>query len=286
MNKSIFYLIFIFTLSCANPFIISLVFSQQAASSPEASSRYNAIASAAKGEFSEAEAQFKINVKTDKDDNTSRSALGLLNDLKENKISKDYALLIFNGILYMVSGQPEQAATKLEEAIQTDPHYAKAYNILGMIYASIGELQKSIEQLRKAIEADPDYAEAYFNLGALMQAQGDTQQALNYYQKSVQKAPDSVENHLTLGRLYASLGRYQEAIVSYQTALRIDPDNADSYYNMGLAYFMMEDLLKSRENLIKAKKLYIKSGNAKGVEDAEKYLEKYKAIEEKLRKAK
>jgi tetratricopeptide (TPR) repeat protein len=89
-----------------------------------------------------------------------------------------------------------------------------------------------------------------------------------------------------MAAIYASIGKYPEAIKHYQHAIELDPDNPDLYYNLALAYFMSEQLLKFKVNLLKAQELYQRNKDAQGLEKVKEYINKIRVIENKFRQTK
>jgi tetratricopeptide (TPR) repeat protein len=86
--------------------------------------------------------------------------------------------------------------------------------------------------------------------------------------------------------IYASLERYPEAIKCYQDVLLTDRNNPEVYYNLALAYFMSDQLVKFKDNLIKAQELYQQRGDVEGLAKVAEYMDKIKVIESRLKQAK
>ncbi len=247
--------------------------------SPETKARYKkGLEYAAGGKFKEAGEQFKENLRMDKSDTTSSSSLGALRDFHAGKINEGYTLSLFKGLNYAYDGKSEQAIKELQKAIEISPDYPKAYNILGIVYAALGNSEQAIAYFQKAIEISPKYAEACYNLAAVYHALGQYPEAITHYQKVIQGDPNSLEARINIGAAYVSLGQYSQAITHLQKATEIDDKCAGAYYSLGLVYLMSDQYAKSQENLQKAKELYQQKKDSKGVQTAEKYLEKLRLI--------
>jgi tetratricopeptide (TPR) repeat protein len=241
---------------------------------------------ASEGRFQEAAGWFKDNLKNNKSDSTSVSSLVVIKDLNDGKITDAYAKSFFTGLNFLQNGKIDEGLKQFEEAIESNPEYSRAYNVVGMVYASQGDKTKSISYFQKAIEINPQYSEACFNLAALYQLLSQPKDAIRYYEKVIFLEADSPDAVINIAAIYASLGKYPEAIKYYQKAIELDRNNPEVYYNLALAYFMSDQLIKFRGNLLKAQELYQRNKDTRGMEKVAEYMNKIKEIENKFKQAK
>jgi len=241
---------------------------------------------ASEGRFQEAADWFKDNLRNNKSDLTSASSLTVIKDLNEGKITDVYAKFFFTGLNFLQNGKIDEGIKELEKAIESNPAYPKTYNVMGMVYASEGDKVRSLSYFKKAIEINSRYTEACFNLAALYQSLAQPLEALKYYEKVISLKPDSVDARINMAVIYASLERYPEAIKCYQDVLLTDRNNPEVYYNLALAYFMSDQLVKFKDNLIKAQELYQQRGDVEGLAKVAEYMDKIKVIESRLKQAK
>jgi tetratricopeptide (TPR) repeat protein len=246
----------------------------------------NGLEYASEGKFKEAQDWFTEHLKNNKSDATSLSSLAVINDLNAGKITDAYAKSFFNGLNLLQSGKTEEGINGLEKTIALNPNYPRTYNVLGMVYAAQGDKDRSVSYFKKAIEINSQYSQAYFNLAALYQSSAQAEEALKYYQKAVALEPDSIDAIINSAAIYAALEKYPEAIKYYQKADELDPNNPEIYYNLALTYFMSDQLLKFKENLLKAQKIYQQKNDTLGLEKVAEYMNKIKTIESKIRQAK
>jgi len=240
----------------------------------------------AEGKFPEAVDWFKENLKNNKSDFTSVSSLSVLNDLSGGKITDAYARSFFTGLNFLQNGKIDEGLSELKKTTELNPAYPKAYNVIGMVHASLGDKSKAIDYFQKAIEINPQYTQACFNLAALYQSLGQTEDAFKYYEKALFLDPNLPEAVMNTAVIYASLGKYSEAIKYYQRAIELDRTNPEVYYNLALAYFMSDQLVKFRDNLLRAQELYQRKNDAQGLEKVAEYMNKIKDIENKFKQAK
>jgi len=240
---------------------------------------------AAEGKFREAQGWFEDNLKSNKSDSTSISSLGVINDLNDGKITDVYARSFFAGLNHLQNGKIEEALKEMESLIESKPGYPRPYNVVGVVYASLGDRVKSKEYFQKAVEIDPEYSVAYFNLALLYQSSAQPEEALKYYEKTLSLDPKCFDAIINKAAIYASRGKYSEAIQFYQNAIKIDQNNPEVYYNLALAYYMSDQLVRFRDNLLKAKELYQRNGDTAGLEKVAEYMNKMEEIENKARRA-
>jgi len=282
MKIKIHFLVFILSATFVSMF--SIVEAQDVAKPQVSFNHRKGVDYASEGKFKDAEDWFKKNLEINKGDFTSLSSLVVIKDLKEGKINEEYAMVFFRGINLLQDGSTEEGIIELEKARKLNPAYVRVYSVLGASYASLGQKQNAVNYFKKALEIDPKYIEASFNLAVLYQATGQSDEALNYYKRVMDIDPNSIDANINSAAIFASLGRYKEAIAYYQNAIKLDRLNPDIYYNLALVYFISEDLIKFKDNLISAQKLYQDRHDEKGLQKVSEYMGKIKDLENRFRK--
>jgi tetratricopeptide (TPR) repeat protein len=234
---------------------------------------------ASEGDFKQAKIEFLEAVRLNKADFSSLGALQVLDDLAAKKISREYALALFISMNDLQNAQIPDAIEGLQKAIDLDPGYPKAYNVLGVICASQGQTDDAMNYLKIAIKVDKEYAEGYYNLASVYQSVGETSQAIDNFRKYVVLRPQALDGHINLSLAFASGEKYHDAIEECREALKIDPSCADAYYNMGLSYFMLDEYKEAKEALYKARELYAKDNFDAGLAAVAQYLDKFTKLE-------
>ena len=275
-NKILLLLFFYCSLSIFNPFWATAVSLEQE----------NGLKFASQGMFNEAKIEFEKALTKDKDDSTSQSALGLLNDFKADKINKEYLLSLFKGLVLLNESQTELAINEFKSVARLNPSYSKINNILGVVYTTTGQIKEAEMEFKKAIELDPKYFQAYFNLALLYQSQNRVQQALTCYEKALKFNHSLLEACMNSGYIYAEEGQYPEATTFFLKAIKIDSQNPNAYYNLGMAYFMTDQYLKSRGSFLQARDLFRLRKDQEGIAKTDKFLNKFFELEGKWRAAK
>jgi len=106
----------------------------------------------------------------------------------------------------------EDSIAAARKAIELDPNYAEAYEILGEVLA-IGSKDNdgAIEAFRTAIKLKPDLFSAYTQLGIHLDAKKDYKGAEEVYRKAMELDPRKMECRFRLGRVLIEQGRLAEA---------------------------------------------------------------------------
>lgn len=88
---------------------------------------------------------------------------------------------------------------------------ARANTQLGIEYLRDKNYEMALEKLQKAIEAEPDYAVAHDVIAILYAQVGDKGLAEKHYLHGLKLNPDNSDGHSNYGQFLCSNGRYQEA---------------------------------------------------------------------------
>jgi tetratricopeptide (TPR) repeat protein len=75
------------------------------------------------------------------------------------------------------AGQMDQAAAKLNEAIQLDPNYVLGHTALSVLYTRLGKHAEAIQHGLKVIELEPNVAFNYTSLSVTYQRAGKIYEA-------------------------------------------------------------------------------------------------------------
>jgi tetratricopeptide (TPR) repeat protein len=132
------------------------------------------------------------------------------------------------------SGDRQQAATELLEALKIDPKLLRALTYLGVTYAEAGNPQVGAGILSVAIKYYPHDAGAHFNLGVADGAMGKSEE-IDEYKQALAINPDYVPAYLNWGSALFLKGEYDEAIQIYRQGIQIDPLEASLHYSLSLA---------------------------------------------------
>jgi TolB-like protein len=146
------------------------------------------------------------------------------------------------GLYYHLGRRPEdvqKARQSLEEAIQIDPKFGRAYTWLANTYLDEIDLrlttqrerviEKAEQAIQMALAADPDYP-PYSTMSRINRLKNkDIKSAIEYGRKGVQQAPNDSGRHYMLCLALALGEKFEESVDSCETALRLAPFRPVNY---------------------------------------------------------
>ena len=171
----------------------------------------------------------------------------VLEDLRRQH--PDYHSVLYGiGVCHLVKGQPDEAISCFERAVEIFPPFAHAYYNLGSCYCQKFDLENAVKAYESAIAADGRDGE----VGRRARKQLDELEAI------AKTSGVSLSTHIRNGRIYErgflalQAGRFQAAIDLFAQVLATQKDHVQSYGNMGLAYAGLGNRQKALECLDKA----------------------------------
>ena len=151
---------------------------------------------------------------------------------------------------YRLNGDTAASRQRLEEILLRYPFEKDIYYDLGVQAYRAGDYSTAAMKMKTAVEIDPLYKSAlnilaysYNNLGLL-------DSALMAIDKYIQVAPGEPNPYDSKGELLAKNGRNKDAIAAYKSALEINPEFINSLFNLGLLSIIDGDYEQARQCFI------------------------------------
>jgi tetratricopeptide (TPR) repeat protein len=139
-------------------------------------------------------------------------------------------------ILSLQAGADAQPTKSLEYAKQAAAKYPedpRAHTTLGNSYFfGQQEYEKARGELQKAIEIDPNFSPAYNMLGYSQRFLGNYAEAENAFKKYIALVPTDPNPYDSYAELLMKTGRFDESIAQYRKALSIDPHFIGSHFGI------------------------------------------------------
>jgi tetratricopeptide (TPR) repeat protein len=168
------------------------------------------------------------------------------------RLNPDHVMTHENlGLLYISSGQPEQAKQHLTKAIELDPSRWRTQNALGVMADVDDRYQDAVEHYKAALEHNPKSAMLMNNIGYSYYLATDLQQATQWFDAAIQAQPGFELAVRNLGLLYARQGWYPEAIETFISVV----DKAEAYNDVGYIAMRNGDYDDASEMLAEAIRL-------------------------------
>jgi tetratricopeptide (TPR) repeat protein len=152
------------------------------------------------------------------------------------------------GWAYYQQGQKDKGIQAIEEAIENDSLYKKAYEKLARIYTWEGNRKKAIQNYQRVAQLNQgddkrnilnQLANLYFQQGLEEAKKENWSQAGNSFKKALDNNPLSAEIHYNLGLTYLYAQRWKPAVKHLQRAVQLKPDKGEAFGAMGSAYLGM-----------------------------------------------
>lgn len=126
------------------------------------------------------------------------------------------------------------AIAVLKQAVSLDPHFSRAWILLGWTYNANADKSSAVEAFQKGVEADPKQVVPYKVLAFSYMALGRRDDAISTWQKLQSIAPGDGDIVLNLGGLYIAQKRYTDAAPLYQSAAKANPSDALAQMRLGM----------------------------------------------------
>ncbi len=131
----------------------------------------------------------------------------------------------------------QEALSRLNRAIESDPKRIESHLSLARFYEQIGDTAKTEETIRRAIATDDKSSLGYVSLAGFMARQRRNDEAEAALKKAVETAPNDRTSHLMLASFYhINTKQLDKAEAAYKAAAAIDSDNPESRVVLGDFY--------------------------------------------------
>jgi tetratricopeptide (TPR) repeat protein len=130
----------------------------------------------------------------------------LINRYPEEKLAY-YRLAVFAGYLNKIG----KKLIYLNRAIEIDPWYKEAINMLAYHYSDIGSINEAMETLDKYIEIAPDEPNPYDSRGEIYARAKILDSAITYFNEALKRKNDFNNSLFYLARIYSGLGKENKA---------------------------------------------------------------------------
>lgn len=159
--------------------------------------------------------------------------LKYINDSEPETI-KELSLLL--GMIQDNLNNYNDSLAAINQSIELDSKYTKAYNYRGNVYYSLEDYNIALDDYSKAIELDHNYSPAYNNRGVIYYKLGKYKKALKDYAKALSLDDNIPSTYNNRGNTYRNLKDYNNAIQDYEKAIALDPNYGLAFFNLGILY--------------------------------------------------
>jgi len=170
-------------------------------------------------------------------------------------ISDQRALAHFynnRGAELMATPDREGARAHLRMALQMDPHFAPAWNNLGVLETRAGDFDAAARALDNALQEDPMLASALSNASALYHRIGREQQAARLAMRLQRVHARDPFYQFMQGVTAERRGDYAQAVVAYRHAIRLYGNAHQFHFGLARAYFLEGDNRRAMREMARA----------------------------------
>ncbi|XP_014206704.1 cell division cycle protein 27 homolog isoform X2 [Copidosoma floridanum] len=129
------------------------------------------------------------------------------------------------GNLFSAQTEHETAIKFLHRAIQVNPNFPYAHNLLGHEYVITEELDKAMTAFRNAIRLDPRHYNAWFGLGTIFAKQELFTLAELHFKRALDINPHNSTIKCHIGVVQNALKKVDQALQTLNKAIEADPNN-------------------------------------------------------------
>jgi hypothetical protein len=140
-------------------------------------------------------------------------------------------------------------------ALSVRPGHAPAFEYRGLMYLDRQQFKEALADANELIRLKPDYRIGYDMRATSYYKMNEPAKALADYEKCIEIKPDDHRSYNNKGSiLMNTFQKYDEAMVAFNKAISIQRVN---YYflNRSICYFKMNDIVKAREDALRAQQL-------------------------------
>jgi len=156
------------------------------------------------------------------------------------------------GVEYIKNAHFENAVQTFEKAVEVDPTFGRAYEMLSWSYNYIGDTNSSVEAIKQAkaySERATEKERLFIEASYAMLLEKDREKSFRKWKEISEKFPKEERPHIQLGHYYRSKNHYSKAIEEYNKVSELDPTNGLPIGLIGYTYADMKDYDKAIEYL-------------------------------------
>lgn len=162
----------------------------------------------------------------------------LQSDTRLNEAEKQ----IKTAFKYLLEGQNEMVVEHLKKAIAIYPYDPQLYKILYSLQLQfMNDIEGSILTIEKAIEVDPEFPVAYNMLGYAQMELENYDKAEQAFDKYIRLVPEQANPYDSKGDYFMRTKQYEEAYDSYRKAFSLDSSFTVSQKKAEKAMQMLEN---------------------------------------------
>ena len=182
----------------------------------------------------------------------------------EKKYPKEKQVHFFLGGYYYSKGNLDKEIEEINIALELDPYYGKALNILAIDLVEIKKYERAVELFKRYASVSPGDANPFDSMGWAYFRMGRLDEAIAKYKEALEVKPDFELSLFSIQYVYAFKQEYSEAMkwLDHLISVAKSPGiKLQGYWCKGFYYYWLGSLTKSMSELQGAEKLSQEIGN-------------------------
>ena len=156
---------------------------------------------------------------------------------------------------YLASNKPNQALGQLKEMLSKSPEDTRLLMLSGQIYEKMDQFSDARDAYEKVLSRNPDFAPALNNVARLYAERlNQLDKAYELARKAWTLKPEDAIIADTLGWIHYKRGEYQEALTLLEESVGKRPNSPEMQFHLGMAHYMMGHTEAARTALSQAAK--------------------------------
>jgi len=136
-------------------------------------------------------------------------------------------------VLISMNKPMADAKVELQSAVEIDPDYIDAREILGLLASATDDVDEAIKQQTVIVRLKPTDPEAQSRLGVFLDQKGKFPEAIEAYRKAITLAPETAKYHQEEGKTLLKMSQFADALVSFQAAEKLQPSLQGIWLDIG-----------------------------------------------------
>lgn len=124
------------------------------------------------------------------------------------------AVLFSEGLSDKITGQPDKATQKFEQALKVHPNDHASMFELSELYFRKGRLDEALQMANRAVALNPTNEWYLLRLAQLCKMSARSEEMLDTWQRIIQLKPQRQEYYIELAQAYIAMGRLSEALTT------------------------------------------------------------------------
>lgn len=154
--------------------------------------------------------------------NNFNEAISRINELIKSN-PQDANNYFSRGMEYANNFCYDKALKDFKKALSLNPNMPAANNYVGFIYIAKGRFDKAEEYCKKAIEQTSNFSKPYFNLARIYKHREDFDNAMYQITKALEYEPNFYEAYILRAEIFIDKEEYANAISDLKKAIKLNP---------------------------------------------------------------